>query len=81
MIYADAHMRFGSMSLSVLVCSHRAASYRVARTGPLIEYPPAEKQKCQVGPENNTACYGQEKKLWVSICLPHTYRSFDSQKN
>ena len=31
----------------------------------------AEKQKCSVGLEDSTACYGQEKKLWVNmaICL------------
>ena len=30
----------------------------------------AEKQeKCEVGLENNAACNGQEKKLWVNIAI------------
>ena len=42
----------------------------VAHTRPPVEQPrPRSRRSAKWGPEDNTLCYGQEKKLWVNIAI------------
>ena len=101
MIYVDAHVASVSVSLELdpTCYQKRAGSHEECPAGPRaysgspVEYPQPRSRKSAklVGFEDNTAWYGQEKKLWVNMSslylspsihpsLTH-HRSFDSKKN
>ena len=76
-IYTDACLTAG---VSEALCQSQLAITESAPQGAVVHWttgwvnPRPRNRSAQWGLENNIACYGQEKKLWVSIavcvCLP-----------